>query len=204
MKTTNNIAEFLKNKDKVFDKLIARYGLLEVQNEHDLFPSFIFHFIGQMLSNKVADVLWTRFVNLVGEVDPQHILDVTDDKIRNIGISRAKIEFIKSFCNDIISGKIILDNLNELSDDDLIKSLTKIKGVGEWTAEMIALFSLERENIFSFKDVALKRGIMKCHPNFKTLSKTRFEKLRKLYSPYCSYASLYYYRVNDDKEFCIE
>lgn len=204
MKTTNNIAEFLKNKDKVFDKLIARYGLLEVQNEHDLFPSFIFHFIGQMLSNKVADVLWTRFVNLVGEVDLQHILDVTDDKIRNIGISRAKVEFIKSFCNDIISGKIILDNLNELSDDDLIKSLTKIKGVGEWTAEMIALFSLERENIFSFKDVALKRGIMKCHPNFKTLSKTRFEKLRKLYSPYCSYASLYYYRVNDDKEFCIE
>lgn len=204
MKTTNNIAEFLKNKDKVFDKLIARYGLLEVQNVHDLFSSFIFHFIGQMLSNKVANVLWERFVNLVGEVEPSHILKITDEKIRNIGISRAKVEFIKQFCNDIGSGKISLNNLNSLNDVNLIKKLTEIKGVGEWTAEMIVLFSFGRENIFSFKDVALKRGIMKCHPNFKTLSRYRFEKLRKLYSPYCSYASLYFYKVNDDPNFILD
>ena len=67
-----------------------------------------------------------------------------------------------------------------------------------------ALFSLGRENIFSFNDVALKRGIMKCHPNFKTVSETRFEKLRKLYSPYCSYASLYFYKVNDDPNFILD
>ncbi len=204
MKVTISIAKFLKSSDSVFNKLIEKYGLLETHSSFDLFSSFVFHFIGQMLSNKVADVLWTRFVNLVGEVEPHNILNVPDDKIRNIGISRAKIEFIKSFCNDIINKKIVLDSLNSLSDDELIRTLTKIKGVGEWTAEMIALFSLGRENIFSFKDVALKRGIMKCHPNFKTLSKTRFKKLRKLYSPYCSYASLYFYKVNDDPNFILD
>ena len=204
MKVTISIAKFLKSSDAVFNKLIEKYGLLETHSSFDLFSSFVFHFIGQMLSNKVADVLWTRFVNLVGEVEPHNILNVPDDKIRNIGISRAKIEFIKSFCNDIINKKIVLDSLNSLSNDELIRTLTKIKGVGEWTAEMIALFSLGRENIFSFKDVALKRGIMKCHPNFKTLSKTRFEKLRKLYSPYCSYASLYFYKVNDDPNFILD
>ena len=204
MHTTDFVIEKLIKSDSIFSKLYLKYGLIWSNNNLDLFPSFIFHFIGQMLSNKVADVLWTRFVNLVGEVEPHHILNMPDDKIRDIGISRAKVEFIKNFCNDIISGKIILDNLYELSDDDLIKSLTKIKGVGEWTAEMIALFSLERENVFSFKDVALKRGIKKCHPNFKTLSKTRFEKLRKLYSPYCSYASLYFYKVNDDPNFILD
>lgn len=204
MKVTISIAKFLKSSDSVFNKLIEKYGLLETHSSFDLFSSFIFHFIGQMLSNKVADVLWTRFVNLVGEVEPHNILNIPDDKIRNIGISRAKIEFIKSFCNVIINKKIVLDSLNSLSDDELIRTLTKIKGVGEWTAEMIALFSLGRENIFSFKDVALKRGIMKCHPNFKTLSKTRFEKLRKLYSPYCSYASLYFYKVNDDPNFILD
>ena len=204
MKVTISIAKFLKSCDSVFNKLIEKYGLLETHSSFDLFSSFVFHFIGQMLSNKVADVLWTRFVNLVGEVEPHNILNVPDDKIRNIGISRAKIEFIKSFCNDIINKKIVLDSLNSLSNDELIRTLTKIKGVGEWTAEMIALFSLGRENIFSFKDVALKRGIMKCHPNFKTLSKTRFEKLRKLYSPYCSYASLYFYKVNDDPNFILD
>ena len=204
MKVTISIAKILKSSDSVFNKLIEKYGLLETHSSFDLFSSFIFHFIGQMLSNKVADVLWTRFVNLVGEVEPHNILNIPDDKIRNIGISRAKIEFIKSFCNVIINKKIVLDSLNSLSDDELIRTLTKIKGVGEWTAEMIALFSLGRENIFSFKDVALKRGIMKCHPNFKTLSKTRFEKLRKLYSPYCSYASLYFYKVNDDPNFILD
>lgn len=204
MKVTISIAKFLKSSDSVFNKLIEKYGLFETHSSFDLFSSFVFHFIGQMLSNKVADVLWTRFVNLVGEVEPHNILNVPDDKIRNIGISRAKIEFIKSFCNDIINKKIVLDSLNSLSDDELIRTLTKIKGVGEWTAEMIALFSLGRENIFPFKDVALKRGIMKCHPNFKTLSKTRFEKLRKLYSPYCSYASLYFYKVNDDPNFILD
>lgn len=204
MKTNYLIINYLKKQDFLFDILFKKYGLLEFANKHNLFSSFIFHFIGQMLSNKVAYVLWTRFVNLVGEIEPHHILNVPDDKIKSIGISRAKIEFIKNFCNVIISGKINLDSLNELTDEDLIKTLTKIKGVGEWTAEMIALFSLGRENIFSFKDVALKRGIMKCHPNFKTLSKTRFEKLRKLYSPYCSYASLYFYKVNDDPNFILD
>lgn len=204
MKTNYLIINYLKKQDFLFDILFKKYGLLESANKHNLFSSFMFHFIGQMLSNKVAYVLWTRFVNLVGEIEPHHILNVPDDKIKSIGISRAKIDFIKNFCNVIISGKINLDSLNELTDEDLIKTLTKIKGVGEWTAEMIALFSLGRENIFSFKDVALKRGIMKCHPNFKTLSKTRFEKLRKLYSPYCSYASLYFYKVNDDPNFILD
>lgn len=67
----------------------------------------------------------------MGEVEPNHILKVSDDIIRSIGISRAKIEFIKSFCDDIVNRKLILDNLNELSYIELIKSLTKIKGVGE-------------------------------------------------------------------------
>lgn len=196
--TTSEILEYLKRKDKCFSVSEEKYGIISQTNNLDIFSSFIFHFISQMLSNKVADILWNRFITIMEEVESNHILKVSDDIIRSIGISKAKIEFIKSFCDDIVNRELILDNLNELSDIELIKSLTKIKGVGEWTAEMIALFNLERENIFSFKDVALKGGILKFHPQFKSLSKKRFEKLRKLYSPYCSYASLYFYKVNDD------
>lgn len=89
-----------------------------------------------------------NLIGIVGEVEPSHILNVSKEKIRSVGISKSKIDFIKSFCSDIKTGKINLNKLNELSDEDLIKTLTKIKGVGEWTAEMIALFSLGRENIF--------------------------------------------------------
>ena len=129
--TTSEILEYLKRKDKCFSVLEEKYGIISQTNNLDIFSSFIFHFISQMLSNKVADILWNRFITIVGEVEANHILKVSDDIIRSIGISRAKIEFIKSFCDDIVNRKLILDNLNELSYIELIKSLTKIKGVGE-------------------------------------------------------------------------
>ena len=90
--------------------------------------------------------------------------------------------------------------MKNLSDNEIINYLRQIKGVGLWTAEMISLFSLGKNNIFSYDDVALRNGIMKAK-GFKTLSKKRFEMLRKKYSPYCSFASLYFYKVNDDKEY---
>ena len=87
-----------------------KYGIISQTNNLDIFSSFIFHFISQMLSNMVADILWNRFITIVGEVEPNHILKVSDDIIRSIGSSRAKIEFIKSFCDDIVNRKLILDN----------------------------------------------------------------------------------------------
>ena len=154
-----------------------------------------------MLSNKVAEVIWNRFKKLVQIVEPQHILTIPDEKLRMIGISNAKVSYIKDFCYDVINAKVDLNGLFELSDLEIISQHKQIKRVGEWTAEMICLFNLGRPNIFYYKDVALKRGIMLCHPNYKTLSRLRFDRLKKLYSPYCSYASLYFYKVNDDKVF---
>lgn len=81
----------------------------------------------------------------------------------------------------------------------MIDYLRQIKGVGRWTAEMIALFSLGRSNIFCFDDVALKLGILKAYPDYKTMNKPRFNQLRKKFSPYCSYASLYFYASHDAK-----
>lgn len=107
------------------------------------------------------------------------------------------------FCSGLLNyskGEYDFSILNDLYDENVIKYFRTIKGVGKWTAEMLALFSIGRENIFSYDDVALRNGIMKAK-GFKTLSKKRFDMLRKKYSPYCSYASLYFYKVNDDKKF---
>lgn len=201
LKTDEIILNYLKNKDGCFCFLENKYGLLSHKNELDLFSSFIFHFISQMLSNKVAKVIWNRFMELVQIVDPRHILSISDERLRIIGISNAKVSYIKDFCYEVANAKIDLNSLFALNDNEVISKLKQIKGVGEWTAEMICLFNLGRPNIFSYKDAALKKGIMLCHPNYKTLSRSRFDRLRKLYSPYCSYASLYFYKVNDDKLF---
>lgn len=204
LRTDKIILNYLKNKDACFSFLEKKYGLLNHKNELDLFSSFIFHFISQMLSNKVATVIWNRFKGLVQVVEPQHILNISNERLRMIGISNAKVSYIKEFCCGVLNEKIDLDGLFQLSDLEIISKLKQIKGVGEWTAEMICLFNLGRPNIFSYKDVALKRGIKLCHPNYKTLSRSRFDRLKKLYSPYCSYASLYFYKVNDDNLFALD
>lgn len=150
-----------------------------------------------MLSNQAANTIYTRFINLIGQCIPIKVIEADDEDLRGCGISYSKIKYMKEISENVLSGDLELDNLNQLDDNEIVKVLSKQKGIGTWTAEMIALFGLGRKNIFSYDDVALRRGILYVHPEFKTLSKIRFEKMRKLYSPYCSVAALYYYHVND-------
>lgn len=163
------------------------------------FSFIIFHIIGQMLSNKAAQTIIKRFKALVGEITPSNILSKRDDDIRACGISCSKVDYMKNFSKLVLDDNIRLDELSELDDDEVISRLTSIKGIGRWTAEMISSFSLNRLNIFSYEDAALKSGIMKVHDEFKTLSRNRFNRLKKLYSPYCTVAAIYYYEINDNK-----
>lgn len=199
----DEIINYLVSKDNCFIELVKKYGVLGIKPNPSIYESLIYHFISQMISNKVAHSLIERFKKMVNDIKPENVSKLDSDEIKKIGISRRKVEYIENLTQMILDNKINISfsNLNTFDDKEIISYLTTIKGVGEWTAEMVSLFNLGRKNIFSFKDVALKNGIIKTHPNFKTLSKNRFERLRKLYSPYCSIASLYFYKANDDPSF---
>lgn len=133
----------------------------------------------------------------MGEFTPPHWRRIRREEIKSCGISRAQSgSGILALAQDTLEGKYDFSSLETLSDEKVIEFLTQIKGVGRWTAEMIAEFSLGRKNVFSETDVALRNGIMQAH-GYKTLSKRRFAALKKKYSPYCSVASLYYYELND-------
>ena len=179
-------------------ELVDHYGMLEKGRVTDVYTSLVFHIIGQMLANTVSEVLISRFITLVGEVSPERVADVDLDSIRDCGISRKKAEYIIDLSKNVVEKVYDFSALDKMTDDEAVKYLMQIKGVGKWTAEMIVEFTLGRLNIFSYDDVALQNGIKKAH-GFKTLSKKRFERLRKMYSPYCSVASVYYYVHNDDK-----
>lgn len=169
----------------------------KIDNKNDnVYLAIISNIIGQQLSIKAKKSIYNRFVALLGDVNAENIICTPTEEIRKCGISYSKISYIKEFSNDFLNNKYDFETLNQFNDFELINYLKRIKGVGTWTAEMIALFTLGRENIFSFDDVALKNGIMKAK-GYKTLSKKRFESLRKKYTPYCSYASLYFYKLND-------
>ena len=189
---------YISSKDEVMKDLVMKYGHLEKGQVTDVFESLVLHIIGQLLSNKVSKTIINRFIILVGNITPENVLSTSIDTIRECGISRRKAEYIYSLAKRVYIGDYRFDNLDQMSDEQVIKYLMTIDGVGIWTAEMVTEFTLGRLNIFSYSDVALKNGIVKAH-GFKTLSKQRFERLKKKYSPYASVASLYYYAINDDK-----
>ena len=189
---------YVAGKDPVMKELVERFGRLEIRVSGDIFADLVSDIVGQMLSNRVAEVIVGRLRALAGGLTPEKLLAKTLEEIKNCGMSARKAEYILALSRDVKEGKYDFSRLDSMTDGEAIAYLMKIKGVGRWTAEMIAEFSLGRKDIFSDDDMALRNGIVKAH-GFKTLSKKRFERLRKKYSPYASVASLYYYRLNDEK-----
>ena len=201
IEVTEEIKEYLISKDKQLKVLFDRYGLLAFSSNETVFNSIVYHIVEQMLSIKAARKIYDRLSCICNnDVNPKTISALSVEDIRKCGISTAKAAYISKFSSDYLNGTYDFSTLSKLPDEEVVSYLTQIKGVGKWTAEMIALFVLGKKNIFSFGDVALKNGIMK-FMGFRTISKKRFEALRKKYSPYCSYISLYFYKCNDDKSF---
>lgn len=200
MEVTPSRAGFLKKADPELGKIIDRVGLLSIESNGDVFSSLVECIIGQMLSNKAAATIQKRFDSLVDNlITPESILWHDDEDLRNIGLSYAKARAIRGLAASVKDGSVRLDRLDMLSDEQVLAELTKIKGIGRWTAEMVATFTLGRMDIFSYDDLALTNSIMRVH-NYKTLSKKRFASLKKRYSPYASLAALYYYRLGDEQK----
>lgn len=196
---TEQIADYLVSKDEDFRNLISKYGLVEPDLYDDLFASIVFHIVGQMLSQKAARKIYLRFVDKCNNsITPSTISSLNVEEIKDCGMSIKKASWIHELSIKCLSKEINLNDVYKMSDGEAVSFLSSINGVGVWTAEMLILFSLGRENVFSYNDVALRNGIIKVK-KYKTLSKKRFETLRKIYSPYCSYAALYFYLCNDDK-----
>jgi DNA-3-methyladenine glycosylase II len=191
--------EILARRDEVLAGLMMRYGHLEAGSDMDIYAALVTHIIGQMLSNAIADRMVQRFLNLTGEITPEKVMRCSVEDLRGIGLSRRKAEYIRELSRNTLEGVYDFDALSGMSDEEVIQTLKQIRGVGTWTAEMTAEFTLGRLNIFSYDDMALKNGMKRAY-GFKTVNRPRFERYRKKFSPYCSVASLYFYAANDDPD----
>lgn len=185
---------YLKKRDKRLGAAIEKIGHIERKTESDLFASVVRHIVGQQISTKAQATVWARLSSYLGEVTPKTVAAVSADDLQKNGISYRKAEYIKDFAEKISRGEFDLDAVSTMNDEDAIKSLASLKGIGVWTAEMLLLFSLERKDILSFDDLAIIRGIRMLYGK-KNVTRAEFEKLRRRYSPYGSIASLYLWAV---------
>lgn len=186
---------YLKSKDKKLAEIIDKIGYVERTVDTDLFSAVVNHIIGQQISTKAQITIWNRLNEKLEKLTAENLNNLDVESLQSIGISFRKAECIKNFARKVIINEFNISAVKEMSDSDAIKELTKLKGIGVWTAEMILLFCLQRQNIFSFDDLAIQRGLRMIYHHRK-IDRKLFEKYRKRFTPYCSIASLYIWAVS--------
>ena len=125
-----------------------------------------------------------------GVVDAAAVLGAGVEKLQSFGMTFRKAEYITDFARKIESGEFDLEGIWKKPDDEAIRELSSLKGVGVWTAEMILLFCMQRPDVFSYDDLAIQRGLRMVYHHRK-IDRKLFEKYHRRFSPYCSVASLY-------------
>lgn len=193
---SKDIIAHFKKADPKFHKVLlkvhALHGdkLFELKKHDFLFDRLIESIISQQLSVRVADVIYDRVLNLIPDkkFTPESILRLNDEILRKAGMSYGKIKYIKDLSSKVESKELDLDNLENLENDEVIEQLTKVKGIGKWTAEMFLMSALGRPDIFSHGDLGLKNAIKKIY-NLEKYDETEVEKIVIKWSPFRTHAA---------------
>ncbi len=180
----------LKKKDKRVARLIDEVGELEYYIETNVFKFLCESIIGQQISNYAQERISERFSNLVGKITPENVLKFDVNEIRSCGVSFKKAEWILSAAKKFLSSDFTRQKLLKMSDEDFIAQMTKLDGVGCWTAQMLLISSLGRRDVLSFGDLGIRRGVAKIL-GVESVSKGEFEKFKKKFSPHNTVLSLY-------------
>lgn len=181
------------SQDPIMDRLIQQYPKpADIAANRDPFVELVESIISQQLSVKVAAIITERLYALLPNraLTPQHILDVDQEAIRACGISYAKIRYIRSTSDAALSGLVDFKNLYKKSDSEVVSELVQIIGVGQWTAEMLLIFCLGREDVFSVGDLGIRTAISKLY-GIDREDRISMIKLATQWSPYSSLACRY-------------
>jgi DNA-3-methyladenine glycosylase II len=152
--------------------------------------------IGQQLGAKAADAIYVRFASLFPKKKPtaRGVLRQDAQALRDRGMSWAKVYALRDLAEKVEKKLVRLETFEKKTDEDVRRELLLVKGIGPWTAEMFLIFTLGRENIFSFGDLALRKGIEKL---YKTRSESRIRQIVERWHPYKTYASLALWKAVD-------
>ena len=193
-----NSIKHLKRIDPDLERLFDCYQVNGLQPEKNHFKTLIRSIIYQQLSGNVARTIFERFKDIFpGDSfpEPQRILDTNIEKLRSTGVSYRKAEYINNIAQAFLDDPDTYLNLEKKNDEDIINSLTSVKGIGLWTAQMFLMFTLNRPDIFPATDLAIQKG----YQNFFKLDElpkpASMIKNSELWIPYRTTVSLYLWAV---------
>lgn len=186
----------LQAADPVMSSLIERVGAYRIRFREPGFETLVKSIVYQQLSGRVAQVIFSRLVAAVpgGLLTPQSVLALRPAKMRRLGLSKQKTLYIRDLARLTRDGAVDFASLRALPDAEVIEQLTKVKGVGVWTAHMFLIFALRRTNILPSGDLGIRAAIRKAY-GFEELPKpAEIEALGQRWHPYCTVAAWYLWR----------
>ncbi len=190
-------------KDKKFAKVVSGQEVLKLTKRRDVYLYLCFSILSQQLSTKVASIIRKRFLGLyTGRPSPEQILATPFETLRSIGLSGAKANYVQNVARFAIENGIELRMLGKMNDEEIIEYLTRIKGVGRWTVEMLLMFTLGRQDVFAVDDLGIQQAMIRIYKLDKSDKKKLREEMIRIsasWSPYRTYACLHLWQHKDAK-----
>lgn len=190
-------------RDPKLKKLVDQGEPHQLKNRKNICTYLCASIMSQQLSTKVASVIHNRFLALYGskEPTPQEILETKDETLRGIGLSNAKVQYVKNVAQFELESGMDYRKLQKMSNEEVIDYLIVIKGVGRWTIEMLLMFALGREDVFAVDDLGIQNAMValyKLDHSDKKKLKEGMLRVSKKWSPYRTYACLHLWHWKDN------
>ena len=194
-KSQVKLAKKQLSKDPIMREVVKNYAFLELPKSKTVFHELVKSIVFQQISYKAAENIHGRFVKLMrrDNFSAKAVLSKTEEELRSVGLSYQKVNYIKNIATNFIKKKYSDKDWEDKSEADILRELTEIKGVGEWTVQMILLFQLERPDVFPVKDLGIQIA-MKALFDIKSEKKdllTDMTHIAESWRPYRSIASRY-------------
>lgn len=186
---------YLRRRDRRLGRAIDEIGPIAREIIPDPFTALVHTVVGQQISSQAAAAIWRRLQERFGGIAPGLLAAASVEDLRQSGLSARKAAYIRGIAVSVVRGDLDLGTLALLSDEDVVRRLTALPGIGRWSAEMVLLFSLERPDVVSWDDLAIRRGMTRLY-GLKELTRDEFDRYRRRYSPYGSIASLYLWALS--------
>lgn len=197
--------EYLRVADPVLAAVIDEVGAdgipeYRAARPHDHYGALVRSIVGQQLSTKAARVIFTRLTDRFGgrPPTPAEVLADDPDELRTaVGLSRAKVTYLRSLAEHVVDGSLELERLDELSNDDVIAELVAVKGIGDWSAHMFLMFQLDRPDVLAVGDLGIRRAVMVRYGLKALPAPAELEMIAEPWRPYRTLACRFLWRSLD-------
>jgi len=183
-------------KDPVMASIVARTGAFAMQYREPTFETLVRSIVYQQLSGKVASVIFARLHAAAGEetLTPAGIMKLRPERMRKAGLSTQKTTYIRELAKHTRKGSVAFETLAELPDESVIEHLTRVKGIGVWTAQMFLMFALRREDVLPVADLGIRAAMKRAYALEELPRPAEMAEIAKAWKPYTSIACWYLWR----------